>query len=75
MLANKVYLSKDPSSCHVTFFACPKKVTKEKALFSDPSARKAKGQPRGEKIPYAPTPPSMITVSTTLFVTTLLLLF
>ncbi|MDJ1502492.1 hypothetical protein QNI22_17625 [Cytophagaceae bacterium BD1B2-1] len=51
------------------------KSKQKKALFSDPSARKAKGQPREEKIPYAPTPPSTIEVGTTLFVSPLLLFF
>ncbi|MDJ1482912.1 hypothetical protein QNI16_20590 [Cytophagaceae bacterium YF14B1] len=42
-------------------------------LFPDPSTRKAKGQPRGKKIPYAPLLPSTIEVVFALFVTPFLL--
>ncbi|MDJ1473754.1 hypothetical protein [Xanthocytophaga flava] len=41
----------------------------KRTLFSDPPTRKAKGQPRGEKIPYAPTRPFAIEVVFALFVT------
>ncbi|MDJ1471905.1 MULTISPECIES: hypothetical protein [Xanthocytophaga] len=43
----------------------------KRTLSADPSARKAKGQPRGRKIASAPTLPHTIEGSTTPFVTPL----
>ncbi|MDJ1482686.1 hypothetical protein QNI16_19455 [Cytophagaceae bacterium YF14B1] len=51
------------------------KTKQKRAPFPNPSARKAKGQPRGKRIANAPTPTSTIEVILTLFVTPLFLFF
>ncbi|MDJ1482683.1 hypothetical protein QNI16_19440 [Cytophagaceae bacterium YF14B1] len=54
-------------------FLLAQKTKQKRAPFPDPSARKAKGQPRGKRKANAPAPPSTIEGNTTLFVAYLFL--
>ncbi|MDJ1499653.1 hypothetical protein [Xanthocytophaga agilis] len=75
LFAKSVYNPEHFSSYRRVTFLLAQKSNQKRALFSDPSPRKAKGQPHGEKIAYAPIRPNAIEGITILFVTTLFLFF